>query len=285
MAVLGEVLEQAWQQMLAVLQTETAAQPKLFAVVVLLILGFVGGRIIAEMVRTLLRMTALDDLAVQADIQPILREAGFRGSLSDFVAVLVKWLIYALAALSILYVFGFRVAAAYSATLVNWGTRLVLAAAVMLFGAVIASQLEEVTVHLFRVSRLTGLVDESGAEIPVYVIAGKAVKYLGLLVAFLVALGVAGIDILILNVLLAVIALGIVTALVLGTRDLVRNIAVSVYFQLSRVFVAGDRVSVGEHEGDVAGIRPMYTKLEDGDTTFYVPNWKLATEVIELEEE
>lgn len=285
MAVLGEVLEQAWQQMLAVLQTETAAQPKLFAVVVLLILGFVGGRIIAEMVRTLLRMTALDDLAVQADIQPILREAGFRGSLSDFVAVLVKWLIYALAALSILYVFGFRVAAAYSATLVNWGTRLVLAAAVMLFGAVIASQLEEVTVHLFRVSRLTGLVDESGAEIPVYVIAGKAVKYLGLLVAFLVALGVAGIDILILNVLLAVIALGVVTALVLGTRDLVRNIAVSVYFQLSRVFVAGDRVSVGEHEGDVAGIRPMYTKLEDGDTTFYVPNWRLATEVIELEEE
>ncbi|MFB6294474.1 MAG: mechanosensitive ion channel domain-containing protein [Candidatus Nanohaloarchaea archaeon] len=285
MAVLGQVLEQAWQQMLAFLQAETAARPRLFAVLVLLILGFVGGRIIAEMVRTLLSMTALDDLAVKADIQPMLRQLGFRGSLSDFIAVLVKWLLYVLAVLAVLYVFGFQFAAGYSAMLVNWGTRIVLAAAVMLLGAVIASQLEEVTVHLFRVSRFTGLMDESGAEIPVYVIAGKAVKYLGLLVAFLVALGVAGLDILILNVVLGVVAVGVVAALVIGTRDIVRNIAVSVYFQLTRVFASGDRVTMGEFEGDVSGIRPMYTKLEDGDTVFYVPNWKLATEVIEREEE
>ncbi|MDY6765832.1 MAG: mechanosensitive ion channel [Candidatus Nanohaloarchaea archaeon] len=285
MAVLGQVLEQAWQQMLAFLQAETAARPRLFAVLVLLILGFVGGRIIAEMVRTLLSMTALDDLAVKADIQPMLRQLGFRGSLSDFIAVLIKWLLYVLAVLAVLYVFGFQFAAGYSAMLVNWGTRIVLAAAVMLLGAVIASQLEEVTVHLFRVSRFTGLMDESGAEIPVYVIAGKAVKYLGLLVAFLVALGVAGLDILILNVVLGVVAVGVVAALVIGTRDIVRNIAVSVYFQLSRVFASGDRVTMGEFEGDVSGIRPMYTKLEDGDTVFYVPNWKLATEVIEREEE
>lgn len=285
MAVLGQVLEQAWQQILAFLQAETAARPRLFAVLVLLILGFVGGRIIAEMVRTLLKMTALDDLAVKADIQPMVRQLGFRGTMSDFIAVMVKWLIYILAVLSVLYVFGFQFAAEYSTILVNWGTRIVLAAAVMLLGAVIASQLEELTVHLFRVSRFTGLVDESGAEIPVYVIAGKAVKYLGLLVTFLVALGVAGIDLLILNVLMVVIALGVIAALVIGTRDLVRNIAVSVYFQLSRVFGAGDRISVGEYTGEVAGIRPMYTKLEDGGTVFYVPNWKLATEVIEQEEE
>ncbi|MDY6766126.1 MAG: mechanosensitive ion channel [Candidatus Nanohaloarchaea archaeon] len=284
MALLGEVLEQVWQQILAFLRAETATRPKLFAVFVLLILGFVGGRIIAELVRTLLAMTSLDDLAVKADIQPLLRDIGFNGALSDFIAAIVKWSIYVLAVLSVLYAFGFRFAAAYSATLVNWGTRMLLAAAVMLLGGIIASQLEEVTVHLFRVSRLTGLVDESGAEIPVYVIAGKAVKYIGLLVAFLVALGVAGIDILILNVLMAVIALAVAAALVLGTRDIVRNIAVSVYFQLSRVFPSGSQITVGEYTGEVAGVRPMYTKLEDGDTTFFIPNWRLATEVVEQEE-
>lgn len=285
MAVLGQVLEQGWNQLLSSLRVEASTRPTIFAVLVVLILGFVGGRIVAELVRTLLKMTALDEFAVRSDIQALLRQLSYRGSLSDLIADVVKWAIYLLALFSVLYVFGFTFAAGYSAVLIDWGTKILLAAAVMLLGAVVADRLEEVTVRLFRVSRITGLVDDTGAEIPVYVIAGRAVKYTGLLVAFLIALGVAGIDIQILNILLGMIGLGVIVALVLATRDLSRNIAASIYFQLSRVFGAEDRIKVGEYEGKITGVRPLYTKLESGSKTFYVPNWKLATEVIEREED
>ncbi|MDY6770090.1 MAG: mechanosensitive ion channel [Candidatus Nanohaloarchaea archaeon] len=285
MSVLGRVLEQGWQQLLLFLQVDAAARPRLFAVIVVLILGFVGGRIASELVRTLLKMTSLDEFGVRSDIQSLLRDLSYRGSLSDLVADLVKWGIYVLAVLSLMYVFGFRVAADYSAKLVGWATSLLLAGAVLLLGVVVADRLEEVTVRLFRVSRITGLVDDSGAETPVYVIAGRAVKYLGVVIAFILALAVAGVDLLFLGVITAVVGTAVVLALAFGTRDLVRNIAVSIYFQLARVFTADDRITVGEYEGKISGVRPMYTTLESGDTTYYIPNWKLVTEVVEREEE
>lgn len=285
MGVIGQVLEQGWNQVLRSLEIEAASRPTLFAVLVVLVLGFIGGRIVAELVRTLLKMTALDEFAVKSDLQSLLRQLSYSGSLSDLIADLVKWAIYLLALSSVLYVFGFRFAADYSATLIGWGTTLLLAAAVMVLGVAASDRLEQITVRFFRVSRLTGLVDESGAEIPVYVIVGKAVKYIGFFVSFLLALNVAGIDILILNILLGMIALGIVVGVIVGTRDLVRNMAVSIYFQLSRVFAADDTITVGEYTGKMAGMRPLYTKLEGDDTTFYVPNWKLVTSVVEREEE
>ncbi|MDY6773785.1 MAG: mechanosensitive ion channel, partial [Candidatus Nanohaloarchaea archaeon] len=142
----------------------------------------------------------------------------------------------------------------------------------------------EVTFRLFRVSRITGLVDESGAEIPVYVIAGKTVKYTGILISLLVALGFVGIDIQILNILLGLLGLGIVAAVVFGTRDLVRNIMVSIYLQLSRVFDAEDQITVGDYSGEVKGIRPLYTILESDGENFYIPNSRMVSEVIEREE-
>ncbi|MDY6776539.1 MAG: mechanosensitive ion channel [Candidatus Nanohaloarchaea archaeon] len=283
MSAIGRVLEQGWVDVMDFLQLEASSQPKLFAVTVILVLGFVGGRIVGEVVRTLLGMTSLDEFAVRSDIQSFLRRLGYRGSLSDLVAGVVKAFIYLLAAFSVFYVAGFRFVADYSDVLVSWTTRGLLAVTALIIGVIISEQLEEVTVRLFRVGRITGLVDEAEAEIPVYVIAGRAVKYVGFMVAVLFALGVMGVNLLVLNILIAILGIGIVAALVFGTRDLTRNIAVSIYFQLSRVFRAGDHIRVGEYEGEIAGVRPLYTKLESDDRTFYVPNWKIVSEVVEQE--
>ncbi|MCJ7478993.1 MAG: mechanosensitive ion channel [Candidatus Nanohaloarchaeota archaeon QJJ-7] len=284
MALVGKVLENGWDETVAFLQTESVARPRLFAAIVIAVVGFVGGRIVGELVRKLIGMTSLDELAVKSDVQSFLRQIGYRGSISELIGGIVKWLIYLLTLSSLLYMFGLGSAAVYSQVLLDWGTRFLIAVAIVLIGAAISDQLEQITVRLFRVSRLTGLVDESEAEMPVYVIAGKSVKYTGLLVSLLIALGFAGINVQILNILFGLIGLGIVASLVLGTRDLTRNIAVSVYFQISRVFDAGDDITVGEYSGSVSGIRPLYTKLDSDGKTIYIPNHKLVSETIEREE-
>lgn len=284
MVLVGEILDQAWQQLAGIVQLEATARPKLYAVIVIGVLGFVGGRIVGQVVRTLLKMTALDDFGVRSDMQSYLRKMNYRGSLSDFIADAVTALIYLLAVFAVFYLFGFRFVADYSQTLVQWASVAFFAIVVMVVGTWIADYLEHVTVRLFRGGRMSGRVDESEAEIPVYVIAGKAVKYLGLTVAFFIALGVLGVGRFTLTVLVAITAVGLIGAVAFGTRDLVRNIAISIYFQLSRVFRGGERVAVGEHEGEIVGIRPLYTKIRSDGRTFYVPNTRLVSETIERKE-
>ncbi len=281
MVLIGETLDQVWANLLGSLQVDAVSRPQLFAVVVLLVLGFVGGRIVAEVVRTLLQMTALDDIAVRADIQSYLRKLDYRGSLSDFIADLVKWVIYILAVFAVFYVFGFRFVTDYSSVLVGWAARAMLAAAVIIAGTIVAGYLEHVTARLFRGGRISGRADETGAEIPVYILAGKTVKYVVVAAAFLAALGIIGVDQVILNILVALFGLGIVAALVIGSRDITRNIALSIYFQLSRVFRGGDHLAVDGIEGDVAGIRPLYTKLKSDGKTYYVPNTRIVSEIVE----
>ncbi|MDY6773784.1 MAG: hypothetical protein SVS85_01165, partial [Candidatus Nanohaloarchaea archaeon] len=127
MAVVGEVLEKGWDRALMFLQAESATRPKLFAAVVVAVVGFVGGRIVGELVQRLLRMTALDDLAVKSDVQSFLRRAGYRGSLSSLLSDLVRWLIYLLTLSTLFYMFGLGFAAGYSQILLDWGTRFLLA--------------------------------------------------------------------------------------------------------------------------------------------------------------
>lgn len=284
MVLVGEILDQAWRNLAGIVQLEATARPKLYAVIVIGVLGFVGGRIVGQVVRTLLKMTALDDFGVRSDMQSYLRKMNYRGSLSDFIADAVTAIIYLLAVFAVFYLFGFRFVADYSQTLVRWASVAFFAIIVMVVGAWIADYLEHVTVRLFRGGRMSGRVDESEAEIPVYVIAGKAVKYLGLTVAFFVALGVLGVGSFTLTVLVAITAIGLIGAVAFGTRDLVRNISISIYFQLSRVFRSGERVSVDGYEGEIVGIRPLYTKIRSDGRTFYVPNTRLVSETIERKE-
>lgn len=281
MVLIGETLDQVWTNLLAAVQSETLSRPKLFSVVVLLVLGFVGGRIVAEVVRTLLQMTALDDIAVKTDVQSYLRKLSYRGALSDLLADIVKWLIYLLSLFAVFYVFGFRFVTDYSAVIIAWSTRAATAGLVVVLAAFLADYLEHVTARLFRAGRLSGRMDEAGAEIPVYVLAGKAVKSIVIAAAFLAALGIMGVDTVILNILVALFGLGIVAALVLGARDITRNVALSIYFQLSRVFRGGDRVTIGSLEGEIVGIRPLYTKIKSDGQTYYVPNTRIASETIE----
>lgn len=281
MVLVGQVLDEAWTKLLTLFEGQSLSQPQLISAVVIIVLGFVGGRITGELLRTLLKMTALDDIGVRSDTQLLLRRLGYRGTLSDFVADFVTWVIYLLAIFSVFYLFGFRFITGYSELLVQWASRLLLALVVFLLGSTLSTHVEHIVIRLFRGGRMAGAVDRSEAEIPVYVIAGRAARYVGYLVTFIIALGVMGADLVVLNLLVGVFGIGIVFLLVISFRDLTRNIAISIYLQLSRVFVGGEWVTVDGREGRIVGIRPLYTKIQGEDGTFYVPNTRLVSEIIE----
>lgn len=281
LAAVGTVLDEAWVNLLELLQVQQISTSPLFTVLVLLVVGFVGGRIFSEVLRRILKMTALDDLAVKSNVQLFLRRIDYRGELSDFIAGVAKWLIYALTVLAVFHVFGLSFFAAYSELLIRGAWRAVFALLVLIVGVIVSQHIEYVVRQLFRGGRIRGMVDKSNAEIPVYMIAGRIARYLGYSVTTLIVLALLGLNFTLLAIVVALFGLGLVVSFAFSTRDLTRNIAISIYFQLSRVFQAGDHIMIDGCEGRIVGIRPLYTKIEaDDGQTYYVPNTRVLNEIV-----
>lgn len=282
---LGEALDNAWQQLGQIFNVQTLPNPELFQVVVLLILFFVGGRVLSDVILRLLRMTSLDELAVKSDVQLVLRKLGYRGTLSSFIADSIRWIIYVLVVLAVFDVFGSDLATEYSNYVMAWIAKLVTAAFLAIVGVLISERIGSIVIQVFRVGRISGRVDESHAELPLYYVVGKMVKYVGYIITTVVALSFLGVDSTVIHILVAVLSLGVAAAVILASRQVLANIAISMYFQMSRMFRGGERVTIGEHHGEIVSIRPLYTKIRSNGDLYYIPNTKLVSSVIEYEGE
>lgn len=282
---LGEALDHAWNQFGQVLRIESIPDPQLFQVVILLVMFFAGGRVLSEVVLRILRMTSIDEMAVKSDIQLVLRKFGYRGTLSEFIADLVRWVVYILVVLALFSVFGSNLAAEYLDMVRDWLEKVGVAMFMVILGVLLSERIGGIVIQVFRVGRISGRVDEAHAELPIYIVVGKMVKYLGYIITLLIVLGFLGVDSNVLYILVAALSIGITGAFILASWKILVNIAISVYFQMSRMFRGGERVKIGEYEGEIVSIRPMYTKIRSRGSIYYIPNTDLVSSVIEYEGE
>lgn len=281
---IGEALDGAWTTFGQLLDVQSVANPQLFKVALLLVVGIVGGRILSEVVLRILRMTSLDELGVKSDIQFILRRLNYHGTVSEFIADILRWSVYLLTVFALFNLFGSNLIARYSEVAITWASTIVAVMFIVMLGFLIAERIGSIVIQIFRAGRISGRVDESHAEIPLYVVIGKIVKYIGYIITIIIALGFLGVNSVVIHILIALFGLGVVIAFVLASKHLLWNIAISVYFQVSRIFRGGEHVRIGEYAGEIVSIRPMYTKIKsaDGDI-YYIPNTELLSTVIEHE--
>lgn len=277
---IGEALDTAWEGLVEAVAVQ-AAHPQLLEVTVLAVVGFVGGHILSDVMLRLMEMTSLDEFGVKSDIQRILRKLNYHGKLSDLIADTVRWGIYVLTVFAIFHRFEAYFITQYSDVVMMWVSNVVLALFIFIIGALLSERIGGIVVQVFRAGRIAGLVDESNAEIPLYRVVGQAVKYVGYIITTIIVLNFLGVDSAIIYILVAVLAAGIMFVFLLASRQLVTNIAVSIYFQLSHIFRGGEQVTIGEYSGEIIGIRPLYTKIRSRGQIYYVPNTKLISEVIE----
>ena len=104
---------------------------------------------------------------------------------------------------------------------------------------------------------------------------GTLVSYVMLLVGFMVILQTVGIDLTTLNVLAGAIGVGIG----LGLQDIANNFISGLIILFERPVKLGDRILVGDVEGQVAQIRARSTTVIANDNiAIIVPNSKFVTE-------
>ncbi len=277
---IGEALDGGWEA-LAELAGIQATHPQLLEVTVILVVGFVGGHILSEVILRLLQMTSLDEIGVKSDIQRILRKLNYHGTLTNLIADTVRWGIYLLTIFAVFHQFEAQIITEYSELAMSWVRNVIQAMFIFIIGALLAERIGGIMVQVFRAGRITGLVDETNAEIPLYRVVGEAVKYLGYLITTIVVLSFLGVADTVIHILIAVLALGMTLAFLLAGRHLLTNIAISIYFQISHIFRGGEQVTIGDYTGEIIGIRPLYTKIRSHGQTYYVPNTTLISEIIE----
>lgn len=283
-AGVGEALDSAWN-VIAEMTAVQSTYPDVFSITLLVVVGFVGGRLMSDVMLRLLRMTRLDEIGVKSDIQMVLRKFSYRGSLSMFIADVLKWLVYLITVFALFDMFGSTLATSYSEQALVWMSQLVGAMLVLIVGVLVSERIGDIVVQIFRVGSISGRVDESHAELPLYTIAGRMVKMLGYTVAVMLTLGFIGVDPVLLNIFTGVFVLGVVAAILIASWSMLRNIAISMYFQTSRIFRGGETVRIGEYEGRIDSIRPLYTEIKKDGNTYYIPNTRLVSEVIEYKGE
>jgi len=104
---------------------------------------------------------------------------------------------------------------------------------------------------------------------------GSIVRYLVMVIGFVVILQTAGIDLTALNVLAGAVGIG----LGFGLQNIVNNFISGLIILFERPIKVGDRIVVGEVEGDVMQIGGRSTTVVTNDNiSIIVPNSKFITE-------
>lgn len=283
MVTVGSLLDQAWSRLFELVSTTEFTQTEIIYVFVILVVGFVGGRLTAEMVRRLLKMSSLDDMAVKANIQSLLRKLDYSGTLSDLIAAFTRYIIYLLALFSVLTVLGLDVVFIYLELLASFVPRIVLALLAVMIGFIASGHMESIITRFFRMGPMSTAIDESEATMPAYRVVGSLVRVTGYVASILVAFSFLGVNRTAINLLIAIFGIGIVAVFVIATAGIMKNLALSMYLQMSRVLKAGEWIEIEGYEGKVTQITPLHTVMDDGEDTYLVPNTEMIAAVIRKE--
>ncbi|MDY6789054.1 MAG: mechanosensitive ion channel [Candidatus Nanohaloarchaea archaeon] len=283
MAAIGRLLDQAWNSLIGLFQTGGFTRTEVVSIAVIVVVGILGGRIASEIIRRLLKMTALDDISVKSNVQSFIRKIGYSGTVSDLISDLVRYFIYLLVLLAVFSLLGMEFFINNMKTILSVLPRVLIAVLALIFGFIVSSYLNSIIVKVFRAGPIAEEIDDSEPTIPVYRILGKFVKWVGYIASVLIFLSILGVNTIIMTMLIGILFLGLVAVFVISGKDLMRNFAISIHLQLSDELNAGDYIKIRGAEGKINKITPLYTKIKEGQEAYYIPNEELLRNILEHE--
>jgi small-conductance mechanosensitive channel len=244
--------------------------PRLGGALVLLVVGILVVRLFAHLAERALRGAGFDGLAERWGVHDVLERAGLGRSLSHVVGVALRvglTLVVVFAALSLL---GLQFLSESLNAAVLFLPKLLAAAALLLAGIVLGALVRD---------RLERAAFQMDLPVPLGQIAQIAVVAIfAITAAAQIAVSTAILMVLI-GILLAAAAGTVALAFGLGGREVAREISAGRY--LRDAYTPGERIQIGEVEGEIVGVETAMTVLrtEAGDM-IRVPNNTLLGSIV-----
>lgn len=255
----------------SLLTIATLSLPRLLNALILLLLGWLLGRLGATLTRRLLTKLGFDRLLQRGGLDHLLLRAGVTVQPSDVLARLVYWLLLLTFLLAAVDALGLQTAAQAIRQLLGYIPNLIGAVLVIIGGGLLARFLGQVTQTL-----------AAGAGLDFHQGLGTAARYFLLILTFILAAGQLGLDVSFLGGALANIVVVVIAALgltfALGGRDLVKNMLAGLY--VKEIYQLGQQIRLETYQGTLESIDTFKATIVTEDEVVTVPNSLLIEEVV-----
>ncbi len=249
--------------------------PKIVAMVVVLVLGYLVARIVARVAMVLSEKLGLQTAAARSGLADSMQHMGIKRNLPTIVATIVFWLLMCVFIMAAFNILDMPDVSAAMSGVVSFIPKLLVATIVVVVGLLVASFLRGV------VATSADRVGLSYAEH-----LATAFYYVLVLVTFHAALTHLGMNLQLLENMLLIafgaLAVGFALAFGFGGRDVVGGILAGYYIR--QRLQAGDHVTVGALEGTVREVGPVATVIETDEEGYInrrsIPNSKMLAEAV-----
>ena len=259
---------QAWGQVIML-------APKMVAMVVVLVAGYVVARWIGSLVGVIADKIGLQTAAEKSGLARSMHDVGIRRPVPAIVGGIVFWLLMSVFVMAAFSILGLESVSLAMREVVNYIPKVLVATVVVVVGLLAATFVRGV---------VATSADRVGLSYAEY-LAGGCYWVLSIL-TFIAAFNQLGIQFALLEKLILIasagLAAGFALAVGLGGRDVMAGI-LSGYYVRQRL-QAGDRVSVAGLEGTVREVGPVATIIETREegavSRHSVPNSKMLQEAV-----
>ncbi|MEX0677976.1 MAG: mechanosensitive ion channel domain-containing protein [Pirellulales bacterium] len=258
----------AWHQTIAV-------APKVVAMVVVIVIGYVIARFIAKAATTLTEKLGLQSAADQSGLAESMHRMGIERNVPGIIGTIVFWLLMLVFLMAGFNILGLPAVSDAMQVVVNYIPNLLVATVVIVIGLLVASFLRGV---------VATSADRVGLSYAEYLANGC--YYVFALLTFIAAFNQLGVQFALLEQLILIafgaVALGFGLAFGFGGRDVMAGILAG-YYVRQRLH-SGDRVTLGHLQGTVREVGPVATIIETDEDGLLnrhsVPNTKMLNEAV-----
>lgn len=262
-----EVIVASFQQMAS---TVVSYIPNVVGALVILIAGWLIGRVIQGAARRIMRWTKIEDLLGKSRLDETLREAEIKTTTADLICKLVYWIVFVVFLIAAADTLGLGVVRTKLADFVGYIPNVIAAVLILAFGAYIARIVRDaLTAGMLQAHLGYGHAVGRVAEVALMVfVVVVALRQLGLDVGVLVSN---------VTVIVAGIMLAIALSFGLGARDILGNLVAAYYVR--QLIKVGDELRAGGHTGKVEQLKQTCVVLDTPDGKVLVPNRDVVTGV------
>ena len=247
--------------------------PRLFGAVVLVLVGWIAGKIVGGLVTRGLRAIRFNEIADKAEIDDFLRNAGVKMDPAAVVGSIARWFIYLTFFLAAFNALGLPQVSAVIDDVLTFLPKVVVAVVILLVGALAGTLLAGV---------VRGALRSMGLQNPD--LFATIARFAVIAFALIAALDMLAIAPNIVNGLwmafLATIAGTVALAFGLGGREAARDLTLG--RMLRAELEPGVEVQAGAHQGRVRTIGSLFTTLEMQDGIVKVPNAQLTGQPLRM---
>ena len=241
-------------------------------IILIILVGYVAGRISKAVVKKILFVAGLRRMTARTWTEDVLKAAGYKGDVVEFIGDLIKWSIYILTLAVVIQVLGFTTIAGLFNQVIIFVPKLILAILVIIIG--------------FMVADFFGKVFEEGArkflrEDVIARFSGGMMKYSVSMISIIIALALIGLDINALLIFFSALLAVVVIVFSIGLKDLIPNFTAGLH--LKNTLKVGDKIKVENYHGVVERIDPFSTMLRVNRKNIILPNSLLIKEPVEKE--